>query len=379
METGLLDIAAVAASLCPAAGRRAGSTASFLSCSSSRGTWIVSPPFVPDCSLPLSPRIRFTVSAARSDCRVSASYSHPISRMLSGVRSAARKKLFRADTADLLGVDNWPETGGAGQHQQQHWWTALEHNFVLEATDDEYGGVVVDADRLPVDKAAFARRLAASLSYWKSVGKKGVWLKLPVDRAEFVPLAVKEGFKYHHAEESYLMLTYWIPDEPNMLPANASHQVGVGGFVINDQMEVLVVQEKYCGSSLDGVWKLPTGFILAVDTEFVDVVAFRHAHNVAFQKSDLFFICMLRPVSSQIKIDETEIQAAKWMPLEEFVKQPFIQEDHMFQKIMDICIQRLRKCYCGLTPHHVVSRFDDRTSTLYYNVAEPEDVNCSAA
>lgn len=39
--------------------------------------------------------------------------------------------------------------------------------------------------------------------------------------------------------------------------------------------------------------------------------AARHAHNVAFQKSDLFFICMLRPVSSQIKIDETEIQAAK--------------------------------------------------------------------
>jgi hypothetical protein len=35
------------------------------------------------------------------------------------------------------------------------------------------------------------------------------------------------------------MLTYWIPhEEPCMLPANASHQVGVGGFVINDQMEV---------------------------------------------------------------------------------------------------------------------------------------------
>ncbi|KAJ1272125.1 hypothetical protein BS78_06G179000 [Paspalum vaginatum] len=368
MERSLLDTAA-AASLCPAAaGRR---RAGFLSCA---------------CS-------------PRGCCRVSASYSHSISRMLSGVRSAARKKLFRSDpAADLLAIAGWSEPAGpgGGAGHQQHWRTALEHNFVLEATDDEYGGVVVDADRLPHDKAAFARSLAASLSYWKSVGKKGVWLKLPVDRAEFVPLAVKEGFKYHHAEEAYLMMTYWIPDEPNLLPANASHQVGVGGFVINDQMEVLVVQEKYRGSSLDGVWKLPTGFILAseeiytgasrevkeetgVDTEFVDVVAFRHAHNVAFQKSDLFFICMLRPVSSEIKIDGTEIQAAKWMPLEEFVKQPFIQEDHMFQKIMDICIQRLRKCYCGLTPHHVVSKFDDRTSTLYYNVAEPEDVNCSAA
>jgi hypothetical protein len=49
---------------------------------------------------------------------------------------------------------------------------------------------------------------------------------------------VQAGFRYHHAEEKYLMLTYWIPDEPCLLPANASHQVGVGGFVINDKMEV---------------------------------------------------------------------------------------------------------------------------------------------
>ncbi|KAK1684480.1 hypothetical protein QYE76_045328 [Lolium multiflorum] len=330
-------------------------------------------------------------SSSSKENGVTASCS--IGKMLSGVRSAARRKLFRSEHEWLGG--SWSEftSGDAGS---SHWWTTLENNFVLEASEDQYGGVLVDADRLPTDQAAFARSLAASLSYWKSVGKKGVWLKLPVDRSEFVPIAVKEGFKYHHAEEAYLMLTYWIPEEPSLLPANASHQVGVGGFVINDQMEVLVVQEKYHSLGLDGVWKIPTGFIQAseeiytgairevkeetgVDTEFVDVVAFRHAHNVAFQKSDLFFMCMLRPLSNAIKIDETEIQAAKWMPLEELVKQPFIQEDHMFQKIMDICIQRLRKCYCGLTAHNLVSKFDGRASTLYYNVDEPEDVNCDAA
>uniref|UniRef100_A0A0A9BYZ0 Nudix hydrolase domain-containing protein n=1 Tax=Arundo donax TaxID=35708 RepID=A0A0A9BYZ0_ARUDO len=196
------------------------------------------------------------------------------------------------------------------------------------------------------------------------------------------------------------MLTYWIPDEPCLLPANASHQVGVGGFVINDQMEVLVVQEKYSASTLLGAWKLPTGFIheseeiftgavrevkeeTGIDTEFVELIAFRHAHNVAFQKSDLFFICMLRPLSIDIKIDEVEIAAAKWMPLAEFIEQPFIQDDHMFRKIADICLQRLRKRCCGLTAHHVVSKFDGGTSTLYYNVAEPDpdedDVKCDAA
>ncbi|KAL6911921.1 hypothetical protein ACP4OV_000726 [Aristida adscensionis] len=266
-----------------------------------------------------------------------------------------------------------------------------EDSSVLEARADEYGGVVVDADRLPSDAAAFARSLAASLSYWKSLGKKGVWLKLPLDRSAFVPLAVKEGFSYHHAEESYMMLTYWIPDEPCMLPANASHQVGVGGFVINDQMEVLVVQEKYSASTSIGVWKLPTGFINAseeiftgavrevkeetgIDTEFVELVAFRHAHNVAFQKSDLFFICMLRPLSSDIEIDQIEIQAAKWMPLAEFTEQPFIQDDHMFRKIADICVRRLGNSYCGLTAHHVASRFDGGASTLYYSVAERREL-----
>jgi len=34
------------------------------------------------------------------------------------------------------------------------------------------------------------------------------------------------------------MLTYWIPEGPCMLPTNATHQVGVGGFVINDKNEV---------------------------------------------------------------------------------------------------------------------------------------------
>jgi hypothetical protein len=49
-----------------------------------------------------------------------------------------------------------------------HGWTtaALEDSSVLEAREDEYGGMVVDADRLPHDVAAFARSLTVSLSRW---------------------------------------------------------------------------------------------------------------------------------------------------------------------------------------------------------------------
>jgi hypothetical protein len=37
----------------------------------------------------------------------------------------------------------------------------------MEASDDQNDRVLVDADRLPSDQAAFARSLTASLSYWK--------------------------------------------------------------------------------------------------------------------------------------------------------------------------------------------------------------------
>lgn len=37
----------------------------------------------------------------------------------------------------------------------------------------------------------------------------------------------------------------------------------------------------------------------------------RHAQLVAFEKSDLMFVCMLKSLSSEITIDEKEIEDAK--------------------------------------------------------------------
>lgn len=53
-------------------------------------------------------------------------------------------------------------------------------------------------------------------------------------------IKLKEGFRYHHAEPDYLMLVYWIPETVDLLPANASHRVGIGAFVMNDKREVFL-------------------------------------------------------------------------------------------------------------------------------------------
>lgn len=83
---------------------------------------------------------------------------------------------------------------------------------------------------------------------WRAAGKRGLWLKVPLSKAQLVgPAAApgpNAGFAFHHAEADYVMMTRWLPDDvTSTLPPNASHQVGVGAFVVNERNEVLVVQE----------------------------------------------------------------------------------------------------------------------------------------
>ncbi|GJU76385.1 putative reverse transcriptase domain-containing protein [Tanacetum coccineum] len=180
--------------------------------------------------------------------------------------------------------------------------------LLLDAFDDEYGGVIVNPEKLPFDTNLFASVLHSSVSIWRTQSKKAIWLKLPLEKCDLVPIVVKEGFRYHHAEAGYVMMTYWIPEEPCMLPANASHQVGVGGFVLNDKNQVLVVQEKHCAPELVDLWKLPTGFILESEEIFAGAV--REVKEETGIETEFLEVIAFRPVSSEIKIDDLEVQAA---------------------------------------------------------------------
>ncbi|KAJ8556034.1 hypothetical protein K7X08_022792 [Anisodus acutangulus] len=101
----------------------------------------------------------------------------------------------------------------------------------------------------------------ARLNRWLCKGKKDVWIKVPIELVNLAKTAVKEGFRYHHAEPHYLMLVYWIPETENTIPANASHRVGIGAIVLNEKTELLVVQENSSRLKGTAVWKIPTGVV----------------------------------------------------------------------------------------------------------------------
>jgi 8-oxo-dGTP pyrophosphatase MutT (NUDIX family) len=70
--------------------------------------------------------------------------------------------------------------------------------------------------------------------------------------------------------------------------------------------------EEFADAAAREVWE-ETG----VRAEFQEILTVRHSHNVQFGRSDIYVICRLKALSQEIKVD-SEIDDAKWMPVDEF-------------------------------------------------------------
>lgn len=205
----------------------------------------------------------------------------------------------------------------------------------FEHSTDPFGGVIIAPDALPVGSAEFAEQLAHSIEAWTDAGMRLAWLTLPIELASHVPLAVRNGFVFHHAKTDYLMLTRQLKPGA-FVPSDASHFIGAGAVVINEQRELLVIVEKYHAKDRPNFYKMPGGLIdpgehladgvmrevfeeTGVRTRFESVVCFRHQHGYRFGKSDFYFVCRLAPLSNEITADEHEIADARWMPVDEYL------------------------------------------------------------
>jgi len=61
-----------------------------------------------------------------------------------------------------------------------------------------------------------------------------------VIESDSILVILQKGFTYHHAENEYAVLSSWISDLPNTIPANASHRIGIGALVLNKNREVTI-------------------------------------------------------------------------------------------------------------------------------------------
>ena len=206
---------------------------------------------------------------------------------------------------------------------------------LIESTINPFRGVVATPSALPGDPEEFRRRLGYSLEQWREQGYLAVWLNVPIGRSALIPVAVDAGFTFHHSGDDYLMLTHMLVEDAHV-PPFATHYIGAGGVVLNEDRELLVVCERYRRPGQPPFYKLPGGALhpgenleaaavrevweeTGVETRFEALVCFRHWHGYRYGKSDIYFVCRLRPLSTEIRIQDEEIEECLWIPVDEYL------------------------------------------------------------
>jgi 8-oxo-dGTP pyrophosphatase MutT (NUDIX family) len=211
--------------------------------------------------------------------------------------------------------------------------------------NNPFKAAVVESEKLPEKTAEFQARLQYSLEHWQAEKLRLVWLRIPAEKSHLIPMAVTAGFTFHHCQPDYLLLSYRLV--PNVtIPGFATHFIGVGGVVLNERQELLVIVEQHAArSGRSESFKIPGGALLAgehisegasrevfeetgIETAFEKLVCFRHWHGYRYGQSDIYFVCRLTPLTQTIIKQESEIFDARWMPIEEFLTRDSVSEFH---------------------------------------------------
>lgn len=198
---------------------------------------------------------------------------------------------------------------------------------MLEASYDKYGGVIIDSAILPHAKDEFEKEIKSLVGSLKD--KKLVWVKVPIEKSDFIPVLTMLGFEFHHCDEKSLMLLKKLADD-SYVPTTKNFIVGVGAIVLH-QGQLLLIRDRFSPG-----YKLPGGHVdknetiksaakrevyeeTGIHVEFESIVNIGHFRNGQFGASNLYIVCTAKALSEKITvIDTAEIVEARWIKPDDF-------------------------------------------------------------
>ena len=213
---------------------------------------------------------------------------------------------------------------------------------LIDVRMDKYKGVIIkNMELLAKSEQEFDAQLAASLQHWKSQGARSIQIFFRPPYCHLINSAANHGFYFHHAhkDENYVLMCKWVDETTgDRLPAYADHYVGVGGIMVNEHNQVLMIQQRrVSGSGNFRPWKFPGGYVdrgetikqaverevleeTGVKGQFQGVLALREEMEHKYGAADFYIVSILSPDPTNQTVDIQDIQEvhnAKWISISE--------------------------------------------------------------
>lgn len=164
-----------------------------------------------------------------------------------------------------------------------------------------------------------------------SKDKKLIWISLPIELSDFIPILTKLDFEFHHCDERTLTLLKKVVPRA-VVPTAKNFVVGLGAIVFNEG-QLLVVKDRFSKG-----YKLPGGHIdknesfkdalkrevyeeTGVEIAFESILNIGHFRNGQFGAASLYIVCTASVLTAHIQInDPDEIIEARWIDPEAFLQ-----------------------------------------------------------
>jgi ADP-ribose pyrophosphatase YjhB (NUDIX family) len=211
-----------------------------------------------------------------------------------------------------------------------------------------YNGVEFELEKVilnPLEKQTdFKDILDFTLNEWDKISVRSITVKIPSNLTDYIKYFIQKEFYFHHTNEKDIYLCKWLDKSTNdMIPKFAHHHTGIGACIINQNLDFLLIKEKYrptytSKSHKKLLWKFVTGLIeegeslvnatyrevkeeVSLEVDYHGCIIFSESYPNSHKISDICFfnLCTLKSLCEP-KINLNELSEARFFSIKEVEK-----------------------------------------------------------